>query len=232
MNTFLLIETSLILGEVAVFHDGKLIRKAFDENAVHTRMLIPNIDALLRELDLGFADIDAIFVNRGPGSHTGVRVGLTTARMLAYETNKTFLGVSALEILALKASETLDLSEKYKMLLPTVYCRQGELYCQKFDINAVPLTKPYIEKSDILMKELAGNEEIYSFGHAAIKELNIENPPFNCDAEFLLKHGKKIIETKPDANFIEDSLTPLYLRPPLANPHKRKQRLPRKRNSV
>ena len=221
MNTFLLIETSLILGEVAIFHNGKLIRRAFDENAVHTRMLIPNLDALLRELNIDFADIDAIFVNRGPGSHTGVRVGITTARMLAYETNKTLLGVSALEILALKAMQTLDSVEKYKILLPTVYCRQGELYCQKFSADAEPLTQPYIEKSEILMKELAGNEEMYAFGHAAIKELNIENPPFNCDTEFLLKQGKILLETKPDAKFIEDSLTPLYLRPPLANPRKR-----------
>ena len=221
MNTILLIETSLILGEVAIFHKEKLIRRAFAENAVHTRMLIPNIDSLLHELDLGFADIDTIFVNRGPGSHTGVRVGITTARMLAYETNKTLLGVSALEILALKASETLDLSEKYKILLPTVYCRQGELYCQKFDADAVPLTKPYIENSDILQKELAENVEMYAFGQAAIKELSIENPPYECDVEFLLKRGKKILETKPDAEFIEDSLTPLYLRPPLANPRKR-----------
>ena len=131
MNTFLLIETSLILGEVAIFHNGKLIRRAFDENAVHTRMLIPNLDALLRELNIDFADIDAIFVNRGPGSHTGVRVGITTARMLAYETNKTLLGVSALEILALKAMQTLDSVEKYKIL-------------SRFD-HAIPFIIPIVQ---------------------------------------------------------------------------------------
>ncbi len=184
-------------------------------------MLIPFIDELLREKNLDFENIDAIFVNRGPGSHTGVRVGITTARMLAYNTNKTLLGVSALEILALKALQTLNLDEKFKILLPTVYCRQGELYCQKFNDKAVALCPPYIERSDILTKELAENRDIYAFGHSAIRELNIENPPFECDADFLLKRGKLILENNPDTEFIEESLNPLYLRPPLANPRKR-----------
>ena len=221
MNTILLIETSLILGEVAISHNEKLLRRTFSENAVHTRMLIPNIDALLSELNLNFADIEAIFVNRGPGSHTGVRVGLTTARMLAYKTNISLLGVSSLEILALNASLTLNLENKHKILLPTVYCRQGELYCQKFSNSAQSLTQPYIEKSEILTQELKQNQEIYAFGHAAIKELNIENPPFEPDTQFLLKRGKQILADNPDPKTIEDSLTPLYLRPPLANPRKR-----------
>ncbi|MCD4658084.1 MAG: tRNA (adenosine(37)-N6)-threonylcarbamoyltransferase complex dimerization subunit type 1 TsaB [Planctomycetes bacterium] len=221
MNTFLLIETSLMLGEVAISIDGKIECRTFSERAEQTRMLIPFIDELLREKNLDFENIDAIFVNRGPGSHTGVRVGITTARMLAYNTNKTLLGVSALEILALKALQTLNLDEKFKILLPTVYCRQGELYCQKFNDKAVALCPPYIERSDILTKELAENRDIYAFGHSAIRELNIENPPFECDADFLLKRGKLILENNPDTEFIEESLNPLYLRPPLANPRKR-----------
>ena len=222
MKTILLIETSLILGEVAIYHNGELKRAAFTENADHTRMLIPNLDRLLTELKLDFDDIDVIFVNRGPGSHTGVRVGLTTARTLAYKTDKIVLGVSALEILALKAVKTLNLTEKYKVLIPTVYCRQGELYCQKFNTSAEQLGPPCIVNSETLLKELEQNPEVYAFGQAAIKELNVENAPFETDTEFLHQRGLQIIAQQPDTLDFEDTLAPLYLRPPLATPPKKK----------
>ena len=221
MNTILLIETSLILGEVALFHEGELIRAQFTENADHTRMLIPNIDKLLREKKLYFDAVSAIFVNRGPGSHTGVRVGLTTARTLVYKTDKLLLGVSALEILALKASKTLNLDEKYKILLPTVYCRQGEVYCQKFNEKAEPLGPPCIANSQDLLKEIEENSEIYAFGQSAIKELNIEQPPFDSDTEFMLQRGLQIFENKAEQQDFEETLSPIYLRPPLANPRKK-----------
>jgi tRNA threonylcarbamoyladenosine biosynthesis protein TsaB len=96
------IETSTRAGSIA-FIDGDRILGEFFLNLgpVHSEKLIPMIDWLLREVDIEKKEIEGIAVSIGPGSFTGLRVGLSTAKGLAFSLGIPLVGVSSLETLTM-----------------------------------------------------------------------------------------------------------------------------------
>jgi len=98
------IETSGRSGGTALVRDGKLIaEESLTRGLFHGRNLIPACKTLLEREALHPGDIDLIAVTSGPGSHTGLRVGLTAARTLGYALGKPCLGVNSLEALCCQA---------------------------------------------------------------------------------------------------------------------------------
>ena len=77
-----------------------------DPSARHGRALVPAIRALLSEAGLVVADLDGLAVGLGPGSYTGLRVGLTAAKTLAYALGKPLAGLDSLEAVARSAPDT------------------------------------------------------------------------------------------------------------------------------
>lgn len=83
--------------------DGAIHVAVPDPAQRHGRTLIPVIRDLLREAGLTVADLDGIAVGLGPGSYTGLRIGLTAAKTLAYTTSKPLVGLDSLEVIASNA---------------------------------------------------------------------------------------------------------------------------------
>src|SRR5262245_12524870 len=83
--------------------DGRTFAFVGDAAERHGRGLVPRIQELLRDSGLVPRDLDAIGVGLGPGSYTGVRVGLTTAKTLAYALGKPLVGLDSLEMIAQNA---------------------------------------------------------------------------------------------------------------------------------
>ena len=99
--THLAIETSHARGSLAlVGADGDTAELVFPEGLVHAREIAAAIDRLLRGADTKIDDLTGIAVGLGPGSYTGCRVGVTTAKTLALVRRLPVLAVSSLEILA------------------------------------------------------------------------------------------------------------------------------------
>ena len=76
---------------------------ASDATARHGRDLLPSIRDLLADAGVGLADVGAIAVGIGPGSYTGLRIGLTAAKTLAYATGARLIGLDSLELIAYSA---------------------------------------------------------------------------------------------------------------------------------
>jgi tRNA threonylcarbamoyladenosine biosynthesis protein TsaB len=94
-------DTSTSVASVAIICDGKpVIQVDTCVQAKHGEMLLPRIDATLKEARLNFSDIDLIAVGVGPGSFTGIRVALATAKGLVLATQIPFIGVDSLRTLA------------------------------------------------------------------------------------------------------------------------------------
>lgn len=97
----LAIDTSNRVMSIAIIQNGVVsAEKTTNIKRNHSLQLMPSITALMESIDLKAAALDKIVVAKGPGSFTGVRIGLTTAKTLAWTLNIPIVGVSSLEVLA------------------------------------------------------------------------------------------------------------------------------------
>jgi tRNA threonylcarbamoyladenosine biosynthesis protein TsaB len=97
----LAIETSSRLGSVALAEDGHtLLQDSFPHGLQHAARIIPAIDALCRQVHWTPRDIREIYVSAGPGSFTGLRIGITLAKTLAWATGAALVAVPSVRVLA------------------------------------------------------------------------------------------------------------------------------------
>lgn len=94
-------ESSTVSASVALTEDDKLIAQSFQNcGLTHSRTLLPMAEALLQNCGITLDEIDAFAVAHGPGSFTGVRIGVATVKGLALGTDKPCIGVSTLDAMA------------------------------------------------------------------------------------------------------------------------------------
>ena len=123
----LAIDTSAVCASVAVTESGKVLSESsVNTGLTHSRTLLPMIDSTLKNAEIELNDIDFFACSVGPGSFTGVRIGVATAKGLASPFGTPCVGVSSLEAMAYMYSE-----------LPAVICpvlgaRRGNVYAAVF----------------------------------------------------------------------------------------------------
>ena len=97
----LALETSAKACSAAVTEDGRVLASAFQcTGLTHSRTLMPMVEAMLKNAELTLSDCDAVAVANGPGSFTGIRIGVSAAKGLAFSIGKPAVGVSTLEAMA------------------------------------------------------------------------------------------------------------------------------------
>lgn len=123
---------------VAVHDDGGALASAFElRTRGHAEELMPAIETVLAEAALGFSDLDALAVTIGPGTFTGLRVGLAAARGLALARGLPLVGVTTLEAIAASVVASDD-----EVIVASFDAKRGEVYVQAFDAELAPLTEP------------------------------------------------------------------------------------------
>lgn len=105
----------------------------------HAEALMPLLETMLAEAALGFADLDALAVTVGPGTFTGLRVGLAAARGLALARALPLVGVTTLEAVAEPAGAEAD-----EIAVALFDARRDEVYMQVFAPTLAPLTPPLL----------------------------------------------------------------------------------------
>lgn len=100
--TILCLETSTKACSVAVGHNGKLIglKESIDQNFSHAENLTLYIEAACKQASVQLKEVDAIAVSKGPGSFTGLRIGVSTAKGLCYALDKPLIAINSLEAMA------------------------------------------------------------------------------------------------------------------------------------
>lgn len=129
MAKILLIETSTALCSVAVEKDGKVLAARSDASRQHASLTAVFCDEVLREAGMKVSDLDAVCIGDGPGSYTGLRVGLSTAKGLCFGAGIKMLSVSSLDILtamALQSSSTLP--RRASAIIPMIDARRMEVF--------------------------------------------------------------------------------------------------------
>lgn len=101
----LALETSAKACSAAVTEDGQVTASSFQcSGLTHSRTLMPMVEAMLKNAGLTASDCDAVAVANGPGSFTGIRIGIAAAKGLAFALDKPAVGVSTLEAMAVPLS--------------------------------------------------------------------------------------------------------------------------------
>lgn len=109
---------------VALVEDGRIIcEQTSTFSRTHSIQAMPAIERLLNEAHLRPTDLEAIAVSEGPGSYTGVRIGVTLAKTLAWTLQIPLVGVSSLEVLAANAIPFAG------VICPIFDARRGNVYC-------------------------------------------------------------------------------------------------------
>lgn len=145
MATILCIETSTTVCSVAICQDGKvLFLQEISNGYVHAEKLLPFISDVINESGIRKKDIQAVAVSSGPGSYTGLRIGVSTAKGLCYALDLPLISVSTLQALAWKVKD--DVSKLAKQNQPILFCpmidaRRMEVYTALYDGNLQEVMK-------------------------------------------------------------------------------------------
>ena len=155
MSLILAIETGTDICSVGIAKDGELLSlRESDEGRDHARKVSVFVDELLRETDIAPDELDAVAVGKGPGSYTGLRIGVSFAKGLCYGLQKPLVAVGSLDALAEVAREDYEAGIlavddwSNALLCPMVDARRMEVYAQVFDAEGRPQSEVSAEVVD------------------------------------------------------------------------------------
>ena len=167
---FLCIETSSPICSVALGRGAVCVDESIsDEPNGHSRLLTVMVDEIMRKNGVSFQDLDAVVVSSGPGSYTGLRIGMSTAKGLCYASEKPLIAISTFESMVesfLKGNGV----ESEDTLVPMIDARRMEVYTQVFDSSGKALAgqMSYISGNEGLFEETPKGK-VWLFGSGAIK---------------------------------------------------------------
>ena len=151
----LALETSAKSVSCAVTEDGAILASAYQcTGLTHSRTLMPMVEDLLRNADLTLGDIDRIAVAAGPGSFTGLRIGIAAVKGLAWAADKPCCAVSTLEAMAQNVRHTDGL------IIGAMDARRNQIYNALFEANRGALTRLCADRAiglDELCEQLKGD---------------------------------------------------------------------------
>ena len=160
-------ETSAKAGSVALLENGKLLGENYQNTGLtHSQTLMSMAEALLAHCGLSVKDLEAVAVAAGPGSFTGVRIGVAAAKGLAWGGEKPCYGVSTLEAMA------LNLGVYEGVVCPVMDARRSQVYNALFSAEGGVLTRLQPDRAislEDLGKELKNYEKpIFLVGDGSI----------------------------------------------------------------
>jgi tRNA threonylcarbamoyladenosine biosynthesis protein TsaB len=213
-------DTSTSCGSVGLVEDKWVISDhLLDIPITHSERLLKTIDWILKESRLGISEIDGLAISLGPGSFTGLRIGVSTVKGLAFSLKKPIAGVSSLEVLASQVSPTPYL------LCPILDARKGEVYTAfyRYEGGTYPQPQSSIEAIEPGQLILRIKEPTLFFGNGVktygpflkekLQQLALFPPP-----PFHIPHGSTVaklgLERLERGETIDlATLIPLYIRP-------------------
>jgi tRNA threonylcarbamoyladenosine biosynthesis protein TsaB len=197
------IETATAVCGTAVVKDGTLRGEAHvSEKHMHAERIMQLIDDTLRTSGIAIRHVDALAVSIGPGSFTGLRIGLSVAKGFAFALEKPIVAVPTLRALAQRAADAQAVSTLF--ILPAIDARRDEVYCQMFRREGDGLWAEGEEREYRVgaLVEQYGEREITVTGDAVQKVKTvahrgcwrfIENELAHCSAATVARLGSQML---------------------------------------
>ncbi len=206
MSNLLLIESGTNICSIALAKEGKVIgiKESTDEKA-HASQLTSFIDQLVKETGLSISLLDAVVVSKGPGSYTGLRIGVSAAKGICFAADKPLISVSSLDSMVYGATslyESIIADNGIELFCPMIDARRMEVYTALYDksFNKIKDTEAIVVDENTF-KNILSNKRVLFFGNGASKCRGIINnsnaffiDSFAPSARFMIPLAIKAIE--------------------------------------
>jgi tRNA threonylcarbamoyladenosine biosynthesis protein TsaB len=199
-----------------------VIRELNDGNYSHAEKLHPFIQEILDEAKILLSDIDAVAVSKGPGSYTGLRIGVSAAKGICFAVEKPLISIETLKSLA------YSISVDEGVIVPMLDARRMEVYSAVYDTNYEELREikaEIIDENSFDSELSSGKVYFLGDGAAKCKEVIINGNAVFVEDEFpSSKEMAMLSYVKYKKNDIEDVayFEPFYLKDFIAIPEKKK----------
>ena len=218
MSRILCVDTSSFICSVSVFENLSLISSNSTEvEKSHSKLIIQLIDQSLKDAKIKINEVDAFAVSMGPGSYTGLRIGVSTIKGLCYSLEKPLISINTLEILSKSALNHINNYNDF-FICPMIDARRMEVFIKMLDndFNEVEKDKALI-LDDKSFNDFGGGKLIYFFGDGSNKFQKITN---NKNFHFIdniissSKHMGELANIKYENNQFENLTTfePFYIK--------------------
>jgi tRNA threonylcarbamoyladenosine biosynthesis protein TsaB len=187
------IETATSICSVGIASGEKMIAELrFDIKNIHAEVLSESIKQALRLSGTDLKNIEAFAVSIGPGSFTGLRIGLATAKGLAFASGKPLVAVSTLQAQA-AAGNQYSVDSNQWSVVPVIKARAGEVYVARFQ-NAWPMPTP--KSGEVLL---------------AVQDFSkwLQLPAILCGNGVAMLQARGILENLSDRMIVPESAAPL-----------------------
>ena len=178
MSLILSIDTSTKVCSVALHQNGKLlaVNELYTEKS-HSGMLTTLCENVVKYAGFSLNAVDAFAVAKGPGSYTGLRIGVSTAKGFCFALDKPLIAVNTLEAMAFQVKDFYD---ETHLLCPMIDARRMEVYYQVLDnqMNIISETEAKII-DELSFSEILNEKQLLFFGDGAAK----------CQAEITHKNA-------------------------------------------
>ncbi|WP_347713856.1 tRNA (adenosine(37)-N6)-threonylcarbamoyltransferase complex dimerization subunit type 1 TsaB [uncultured Parvimonas sp.] len=211
----LAIDTSTTHSSCAIMDDNNIVGDfSINQSMSHNEILLIMVDEMLKKLNIDIEDIDLFVAVTGPGSFTGIRIGVTVVKALAMALNKPIVAVNTLEALSFGV-----FSDKKK--IPLIDARGERVYYGVYEgINNENIVAPALLTIDELLEEFSDKGEFVFVGDCVnlYKDRILENKNFEitpaCLNSCISKNACVIGKQKFERGDISDcfSLSPEYVR--------------------
>lgn len=212
----LALESSAKAASVALMQDAELLAQYSQcSGLTHSRTLLPMVEDMLKNTDKKLADVDLIAVAHGPGSFTGIRIGVSTVKGLAWASDKKCVGVSTLAAMAWHGAAAGGL------VCPVMDARRSQVYNALFEIKDGAPERLCRDRA-IALSELAAELKGYdrevllvgdgarlSFDYLTAEGISCRIAPQNLVYQSAWGVGMEALRIEPGT---ADDLLPVYLR--------------------
>jgi tRNA threonylcarbamoyladenosine biosynthesis protein TsaB len=216
MAFILLIETATASCSIAIAQDEKVLAvKELHEKNIHASQITLFIEDVLKDASLTFKHLNAVAVSKGPGSYTGLRIGVSTAKGICFALDIPMIGISTLEAMA---SALVSTSLEREYYCPMIDARRMEVYTAMYDsdLNEIQPVEAKIVDSDSYNEQLTTRKIIF-FGDGASKCTEfLANPNATIKTDFInsARHLAKLALRRYNSEEFEDLayFEPYYLK--------------------
>lgn len=173
MAIILNIDTAVEIATISISNNEKVIASVTNHNQKdHASFLQPAIKNLLQKVRISINELNAVAVTSGPGSYTGLRVGMASAKGLCYALKIPMITINTLQVMALSSINREQ--DKWAFYCPMIDAKRMEVFTAVYDFQLLEIIKPCSMVLDSeVFKDLLKTNKIYFSGSGAVKLKNI-----------------------------------------------------------